>query len=84
MDNSPSVMMENPDDLTLEEFQEAFEIKVQRKVQQYMELIMRNPGLFYIREQIFGYLNYETVENCRKVSELWNQSLEKIALVKLL
>ena len=74
MDNSP-VMMEKPYDLTLE---------VQRKVQQYMELIMSNPGLFYIREQIFGYLNYDTVENCRKVSELWNQSLERIALVKLL
>ena len=75
MDNSP-VMMEKPDDLTLD--------RVQRKVEQCLELIMRSQGLCHIREQIFGYLNYETVENCRKVSELWNESLERIALVKFL
>ena len=76
--DSLQIMMEKP--LS----QEAFELRIQRKVQQYMELIMTNSGLFYIREQIFGYLNYETLENCRKVSELWNQSLERIALVKFL
>merc|ERR1712004_651708 len=41
-------------------------------------------GLWHICEQIFGYLNYETVENCRKVSELWNDSLERIALIAFL
>ena len=75
MKNSP-MMMEKPDDLTLD--------IVQRQVQQCLELIMRSQGLCHIREQIFGYLNYETLENCRKVSELWNESLERIALVKFL
>jgi len=72
--NSP-VMMEKPDDLTLEECQEA-----------NFDLIMTlaNQGLWHICEQIFGYLNYETVENCRKVSELWNESLERIALIAFL
>ena len=68
-------MGEKPDDLTPENCQEA---------QQWMELIMRNQGLWQIPEQIFGYLNYETIETCRKVSELWNESLEKMALVKFL
>ena len=49
-ENSPE-MMEKPDDLTLEECQEAFAMfRVQRKVQQWMELIMRNPGLWHIRD----------------------------------
>ena len=47
-------------------------------------MTLANQGLWHICEQIFGYLNYETVENCRKVSELWNESLERIALVKFL
>ena len=82
--NSPE-MLEKPDDLTLEECQEAFAMfRIQRKVQQSMELIMKNPGFWDIRDQIFGYLNYETVENCRKVSKLWNESLERMALVKIL
>ena len=55
-----------------------------QEAQQWMELIMRNQGLWHIPEQIFGYLNYETMEICRKVSELWNESLEKMALVKFL
>ena len=55
-----------------------------QEAQQWMELIMRNQGLWHIPEQIFGYLNYETVEICRKVSELWNESLEKMALVKFI
>merc|ERR1712004_184363 len=47
-------------------------------------MTLANQGLWHICEQIFGYLNYETVENCRKVSELWNESLERIALIKFL
>jgi len=74
MGKSP-VMMEKPDDLTLEKCQEA-----------NFDLIMTlaNQNLWHICEQIFGYLNYETVENCRKVSELWNVSLERIALITFL
>ena len=88
MDNSP-VMMEKPDDLTLEECQEAFAMLRLHKAKMNkanFDLIMTlaNQGLWHICEQIFGYLNYETVENCRKVSELWNESLERIALVKFL
>merc|ERR1711860_410009 len=88
MDNSP-VMMEKPDDLTLEECQEAFAMFRLHKAKMNkgnFDLIMTlaNQGLWHICEQIFGYLNYETVENCRKVSELWNESLERIALVKFL
>ena len=47
-------------------------------------MTLANQGLWHICEQIFGYLNYKTVENCRKVSELWNESLERIALIKFL
>merc|ERR1711860_260285 len=88
MDNSP-VMMEKPDDLTLEECQEAFamfRIHKAKVSQGNFDLIMTlaNQGLWHICEQIFGYLNYETVENCRKVSELWNESLEIIALIAFL
>ena len=83
-ENSPE-MMEKPDDLTLEECQEAFAMfRVQRKVQQWMEMIMRNPGLWHIRDQIFGHLNNKSVGNCRKVSKLWNESLERMALVRWL
>jgi len=86
--NSP-VMMEKPDDLTLEECQEAFAMFRLHKAKMNkanFDLIMTlaNQGLWHICEQIFGYLNYETVENCRKVSELWNESLERIALIKFL
>merc|ERR1711860_148850 len=88
MDNSP-VMMEKPDDLTLEECQEAFAMFRLHKAKMNkgnFDLIMTlaNQGLWHICEQIFGYLNYETVENCRRVSELWNESLERIALIKFL
>ena len=78
-------MIEKPPDLTLEECQEAFAMfRIQRKIQQAMELIMTNPGFYHIRNQIFGYLNNETIENCRKVSMVWNESLEKMALIKFL
>merc|ERR1711860_425659 len=81
MDNSPVMKKrrkeeeEKADDLTLQECQEA-----------NFDLIMTlaNQGLWHICEQIFGHLNYETVENCRKVSELWSESLERIALIKFL
>ena len=49
-----------------------------------MERVMRSEGLWHIFEQIFGYLNYETVEICREVSEFWNESLQRIGLVKFL
>ena len=52
-----------------------------------MENIMGNPGLWNVRDQIFGYLDHETLENCRKVSVLWNESLktfERISLIKIL
>ena len=49
-----------------------------------MEKVMTNEGLWHIIEQIFGYLNYETIKTCLKVSELWNESLQKFALVKFL
>ena len=81
MDNLP-VMMEKPNDLTLEQCQEAFAMAKAQKVRQCLELIMRSQGLCHIREQIFGYLSYETLENCRKVSKLWDESLERIALIK--
>jgi len=85
MDNSP-VILEKPDDLTLEECQEAFILFRWKMNKGNFDLIMTlaNQGLWHICEQIFGYLNYETVENCRRVSELWNESLERIALIKFL
>ena len=74
MDNSP-VMKKRRKEEQEQECQEA-----------NFDLIMTlaNQGLWHICEQIFGYLNYETVENCRKVSELWNKSLERIALITFL
>merc|ERR1712095_103559 len=84
--------MEKPDDLTVDPCQEAFamfrlhtaKVNQAQKVQQCLFLIMRSQGLCHIREQIFGYLSYETLENCRKVSKLWKESLEKIAMIKFL
>ena len=83
MDNSP-VMMEKPNDLTHEQCQEAFAMAKAQKVRQCLDLIMKSHGLYHIREQIFGSLNYKTVANCREVSELWNESLERIALIKFI
>ena len=48
---------------------------------------MGNPGLWNVRDQRFGYLDHETLENCRKVSVFWNESLkplERISLIKIL
>merc|ERR1711884_806636 len=84
--------LKKPDDLTVDQCQEAFamfrlhtaKVNQAQKVQQCLFLIMRSQGLCHIREQIFGFLSYETLENCRKVSKLWKESLEKIALIKFL
>ena len=74
-----------PYDLTHEQCQEAFAmVRKAKKVQQCLFLIMKSQGLYHIREQMFGYLNYETLNNCREVSELWNESLERIALIKFI
>ena len=81
MDNS-TVMLEKPDDLTLEQSKEAF--GKMKKGNFDLIMTLANQGLWHICELIFGYLNYETVEKCCKVSELWNESLERIALVKFL
>merc|ERR1712029_395003 len=85
-----AIFRQKPDDLTVDPCQEAFamfrlhtaKVNQAQKVQQCLFLIMRSQGLCHIREQIFGYLSYETLENCRKVSKLWKESLEKIALIK--
>ena len=45
---------------------------------------MGSEGLWHLVEHIFGYLDYKTVVKCRKVSKLWHESLEWIALVKFL
>ena len=99
------VMMEKPDDLTLDQCQEAFAIFRQKPNDVTLEecpeafallrwkmnkgnfdmiMTLANKGLWHICEQIFDYLNYENVENCRKVSKLWNESLERIALIKFI
>ena len=49
-----------------------------------MEKLMGSEGLWHLVEHIFGYLDYKTVVKCRKVSKLWHESLEWIALVKFL
>ena len=37
-----------------------------------------------IFELVFGFLNHDTIEICRKVSKDWDISLEKISRVKFL
>ena len=83
VEKSP-VMMEKPLDLTLEECQEAFAWLRWKLNKGNFDMIMTlaDKGVWHICEQIFGYLSYETLENCRKVSKLWNESLERIALTK--
>ena len=39
---------------------------------------MENEGLWHLLEHIFGYLDYETVVICRKVSYLWDELLEPL------
>ena len=38
---------------------------------------MTTPGLFLIRDNIFGHLSFEDLETCCKVSDSWNESLNK-------
>ena len=47
-----------------------------------MERIMKSEGLWHILDIIFGHLDHKTVEICRKVSNLWDESLEWISYVK--
>ena len=49
-----------------------------------MENITSNYGLLHLSEQIFGYLNHETLEVCRKVSRHWDELLERPSHVKYL
>ena len=83
VENSP-VMMEKPLDLTLEECQEAFAWLRWKLNKGNFDMIMTlaDKGVWHICEQIFGYLNNENLKNCRKVSKLWDESLERIALIK--
>ena len=39
-----------------------------------MEELMDNENLWHIHELIFGYLDHDTVEICRKVCKSWNES----------
>ena len=81
-----AMFRQKPDDLTVDQCQEAFamfrlhtaKVNQAQKVQQCLFLIMRSQGLCHIREQIFGFLSYETLENCRKVSKLWKESLKPL------
>ena len=47
-----------------------------------MEELMNNENLWHLQEHIFGYLNYDTLEICRKVCKSWNESLKKISYIK--
>ena len=43
---------------------------------------MTTPGLFLIRNNIFGHLSYEDIEICCKVSVSWNESLNQKSSLK--
>ena len=45
---------------------------------------MTTPGLFLIRDNIFGHLSYEDLEICCEVSDSWNESLNKKSSLKRL
>ena len=50
-----------------------------------MEKILQTPGLFVIRDQIFGYLTHNELKNCRRAwPDYWDESLERSLLVKYL
>ena len=49
-----------------------------------MEELMNNENFWHLQEHIFGYLNYDTLETCRKVCKSWNESLKRTSLVKFL
>ena len=40
--------------------------------------------IWHIRDQLFGHLDHKTLENCRQVSDFWDESLEKLSLVKFI
>ena len=46
-----------------------------------MEELMDNENLWHIHELIFGYLDHDTVEICRKVCKSWNESLKRISTI---
>ena len=46
--------------------------------------IIVNPGLVHIKEQIFGYLDQKTLDECCQVSRAWKANLERFAAVKFL
>ena len=43
---------------------------------------MTTPGLFLIRDNIFGHLSYEELEICCEVSDSWNESLNQKSSLK--
>ena len=45
---------------------------------------MNNENLWHIHELIFGYLDYDTVERCRKVCKSWKESLKRISLIRFI
>ena len=49
-----------------------------------METILSNEGFLHLVEHIFGYLDHETIEICRRVSNHWDGLLERLSLVKYL
>ena len=46
-----------------------------------MEELMDNENLWHIHELIFGCLDHDTVESCRKVCKSWKESLKRVSLV---
>ena len=46
--------------------------------------IIVNPGLVHIKEQIFGYLDQKTLDECCQVSRDWKANLERFSAVKFL
>ena len=49
-----------------------------------LEDIMQNRGLLHVKEQIFGYLDHETLEKCCQVSPNWSANLKRFSAVKFL
>ena len=49
-----------------------------------MEKLMENPNLWHIHDNIFGHLNHNTVEICRKVCKSWNKSLKRTSYIMFL
>ena len=45
---------------------------------------MDNEAMWHLCEEIFRYLDYKTLLKCRMVSKLWNELLERLAVVKYL